>query len=329
MYDSFNINFKEIINKYQSEFILADLDMLCILNNTSDKENFDKLSINQLFYSNNLFEQINKNNNNLQINYNESNKANNNKEIKDEVEVLYNKYKIKKIIDDNDVNKFNEKQSEYTIKKRREKLKKKINEIKKYINLDFLKKYEFLQNGNNEEQNHIKNFFCDLLGKDYLIFNWNALEKGTNREINGVFFYKPKLSFSISNNLFKNIINNFISMKSTIIKMNSTNTICTINVIIDNNFYKQMHNVKGIEIFINNEDKNNFKKYKWIGLKSYFISNIDNNSDKIDEIQFNCLINEKGVYDMNQISLAIHFISSANGVKIINSILSPIIINVL
>ena len=328
VYDSFNINFKEIINKYQSEFILADLDMLCILNNTSDKEIFDKLSINQLFYSNNLFEQINKNNNNLQINYNERNKTNNNKEVKDEVEVLYNKYKIKKIIDDNDVNKFNEKQSEYTIKKRREKLKKKINDIKKYINLDFLKKYEFLENDVNEEQNHIKNYFCDLLGKDYLIFNWNALEKGTNREINGIFFYKPKLYFSLSSHLLKNIINNFISMKHEIIKVDNNYTLCIVSVSIDNNFYKQLNNIKGIEIYINNKDKNNFKKYKWIGLQKYFLSNLNNDSEQIDVIQFTCQINEKGLYDMNQISIAIHYIISRDGVQTFDNILSPIIVNV-
>jgi hypothetical protein len=326
--DTFNVNFKEIINKYQSEFIMADLDMLCIMNNSSDKQIFEKLCINQCFYSNNLFEQINKKNDNIEIKYNEDK---NSKEINNEVEVLYNKYKIKKIFDDkdeNNYNKFNEKQSEFTIKKRREKLHKKVNEIKKYINLDFLKKYEFLQNGSNEEQNHIKNYFCDLLGKDYLIFNWNALEKGTNREINGVFFYKPKLSFSISNNLFKNIINNFITMKHEMIKVDNCFTLCIISVSIDNNFYKQINNIKGIEIYINNKDKNNFKKYKWIGLKRYFLSNLKNDSGKIDEIQFTCQINEKGLYDMNQISLAIHYIISKEGVQIFDNILSPIIVNV-
>ena len=110
--------------------------------------------------------------------------------------------------------------------------------------------------------------------------------------------------------------------------MDNNSTICIINVSIDNNFYKQLQNVKGIEIFINNTDKNNFNKLKWIGLKNYYLSNIENNSNKIDEIQFTCLINEKGIYDINKISILIHYIISRNGTQQIDNILSPIIVKI-
>ena len=97
-----------------------------------------------------------------------------------------------------------------------------------------------------------------------------------------------------------------VPMKHNLIKMDDKSTICIINVLIDNNFYKQLKNVQGIEIYINNKSDKNFKKYKWIGLKNFYLQNFVNNSDKIDDIQFSCLINEKGIYDMNQISLNIH-----------------------
>ena len=132
----------------------------------------------------------------------------------------------------------------------------------------------------------------------------------------------------ITNKLFKNIVNNFISMKHNLIKMDDKSTICIINVLIDNNFYKQLKNVQGIEIYINNKSDKNFKKYKWIGLKNFYLQNFVNNSDKIDDIQFSCLINEKGIYDMNQISLNIHYIISQNKIQVIDNILSPIIVKI-
>ena len=117
-------------------------------------------------------------------------------------------------------------------------------------------------------------------------------------------------------------------MKNDILKMDSKSTVCLISIYIDNNFYKQLKNIKGIEIFINNKDKNNFKKLKWLGLKNYYLFNINNTSDKIDEIQFSCLISEKGVYDINLISLKIYFILFKQKEQIINNILSPIIIKI-
>ena len=322
--DSFTVNFKETINKSHQELIIADIDMVCVVNNyNNNNSSLESLYLKPIIYSNKSFEQ----NDISTINKNE------NMMINEEHKVIYKKYKIKKLIKEENrkssINYIN-KQSEYAIKKRREKLNKKIRELEKNIVLDFLDKYDFLKdNKNNVDQSHIKYSFCNLLAKDYLIINWSGIEKGSNKEINGLLLYKPKLQFSfITNNLFKNIINNFISIKHNIIKMDNNSTICIINVSIDNNFYKQLQNVKGIEIFINNTDKNNFNKLKWIGLKNYYLSNIENNSNKIDEIQFTCLINEKGIYDINKISILIHYIISRNGTQQIDNILSPIIVKI-
>ena len=182
----------------------------------------------------------------------------------------------------------------------------------------------------NIEQNHITHNFYKLLAKDYLIFNWSAIEKKTNKNIQGILLYKPNLIFSSSSNInaFKKTINNFISMKYNTIKMDDNSSIYIISVFVDNKFYKQFQNIKGIEIFINNIDKKTSQKYKWIGLQKYFLSNVNNNSDNIEEIQFTCMIKEKGIYDLNKISLAIHYIISKKKVDIINNILSPIFIKV-
>ena len=318
--DSFSINFKEIINKSQKDSIYADLDMLCITNSYDGDFPLENLMINNEFiYSKDSFEQIDEKDNNYNI------------EVTKEHKVIYKKYKIKKIIneEDNNINNYNNKQTEYTIKKRKQKLNKKIMNLEKNIKLDFLTKYDYLQIENNIEQNHIRHYFCNLLAKNYIIFNWSGEEKTTKKKIYGILLYKPKLNFSlIKNNLFKNLIKNFISMKYNIIKMDNNCTICIIDVFIDNNFYKQLQNIRGIEIYIDNKDKNRFQKCKWVGLQKYFLSNIDNNSDNIDKMQFSCLIYEKGIYDLNKISLAVHYIISRNGVQIFNNILSPIIVKV-
>jgi hypothetical protein len=254
-------------------------------------------------------------------------------EVKKEHKVIYKKYKIKKYINEEDsifdsLNN-NNKQSEYAIKKRKQKLNKKIKNLEKKINFEFLKRYDYLQMDNNIEQNHIKYYFCNLLARNYIIFNWCGEEKITKKKRYGILLYKPKLNFSlIKNSLFKNVIKNFISMKYNIIKMDKNCTICIIDVFIDNNFYKKLQNIKGIEIYIDNKDKNIFQKLKWVGLKNYYLSNIDNNSDDIDKIQFTCLINEKGTYDLNKINLAAHYIISRDGVQIFDNILSPIIVKV-
>ena len=329
--DSFSINFKEIINRFQPDSIQADLDMLCITNNYSNTFPFDKISINSSIYSNKSYEQINQDKNNMKIDEKE-NSISESSSASDEHKIIYKKFKIKKTIDEDEQNEnngnYNNIEKEYALKKRKEKINKKTEEIEKYINFSFINN-DIIKNDINNKQNHIKRSFSKLLAKDYIIFNWCSIEKDSNKEINGIIFYKPKLNFSlISNALFKNIISNFISMKHDVVKMDSKSTICLINIYIDNNFYKQLKNIKGMEIYINNKDKNNFKKLKWMGLKNYYLSNINNTSDKIDEIQFSCLINEKGIYDINLIGLKIFYILSKQKEQIINNILSPIIIKI-
>ena len=317
--DSFNIKFKEIINKSQSDLIMADLDLLCIEKDYNNNYPLEKLLISPFIVSNELL----KENNILEIYDNQNDNSHENLTLNDEHNVIYKKYKIKKIVNKEDDNDYS--QSEYAIKKRRQKLNKKIDEFEKCINLDFLKKYNCIK----IEQNHIKNNFLKLLAKDYLIFNWCAIEKQSNKEINGLIMYKPNLFFtSISNNLLKKMINNFISMTYNNIKMNDNSIIYIIHVFIDNKLYKLFQNIKGIEIFIDDKEIKNIQKYKWVGLKKYFFSNINNNSETIEEIQFTCLINEKGIYDLNKLSLAIHYIISTKEVDIINNILSPIIVKV-
>ena len=53
-------------------------------------------------------------------------------------------------------------------------------------------------------------------------------------------------------------------MKHSIIK-NDKITICTIDISIDNKYYNQLENVKGIEIFINKEEHDS-NKVNWFGL---------------------------------------------------------------
>ena len=322
--DSFNYKFKEIINKSQSDLIWADLELLCIEKDYNNNYPLEKLLINPFIYSN---ESLSEANNFIEISNNENSINDENLTINEEHNVIYKKYKIKKILNEEDENNYN--QSEYVIKKRKKKLFRRISDLEKSINLDFLNKYEFINDKDNIEQTHIKKNFIKLLAKDYLIFNWSAIEKKSKKLLNGLLLYKPNLNFSsISNKSFKKIINNFISMKYDSNKLDNNSTIFIIHVFIDNKFYKQFQNIKGIEIFINNKDKINSQKYKWIGLQKYFLSNINNNSENIDEIQFTCLISEKGIYDLNKISLSIHYIISRKEVDIFNNILSPIIVTV-
>ena len=115
-------------------------------------------------------------------------------------------------------------------------------------------------------------------------------------------------------------------MKHNINKMDKI-TICTIDISIDNNYYNQLENVKGIEIFIN-KDEHNCNKVNWFGLQKYRINKINRNVEKEKEIHFSCYISEKGIYDINQISLLTHFYFTRNEKKIFNKILSPIIVKV-
>ena len=101
--DSFNINFKEIINRFQPDSIQADLDMLCITNNYSNTFPFDKISINSSIYSNKSYEQINQDKNNMKIDEKE-NSISESSSASDEHKIIYKKFKIKKTIDEDEQN---------------------------------------------------------------------------------------------------------------------------------------------------------------------------------------------------------------------------------
>ena len=85
--------------------------------------------------------------------------------------------------------------------------------------------------------------------------------------------------------------------------------------------------MKGIEIFINKEIYNT-EKINWLGLKKYRLNKINGTFEKENEIHFSCTISEKGIYDINQISILAHFYFTRNEKKIFNKILSPIIVKV-
>ena len=312
--NSFCFNIKEIVHKYISDSIHADLDVICNINKT-EKGDFDleELIINPKINFSNIYEQIisNNNSNTQQNKFNELNKS------------VYQKYTIKKKSEKSIILKSSLKINNQ--KKSNEKIDKEIKSLLENINFGFLEQYDFINF--DKTQSHIKYDLCKLLSKEYLIFNWSAREKKSKRYINGIIIYKPKLIFSLYlNRDFPNFIKNLITMKHNIRKMNDI-TICTLDISIDYNYYNQLENVKGIEIFINN-DTCNYEKVKWFGLKKYKFYKINDNFEKEDEIHFSCIISEKGIYDINQISLLTHFYFSRNEKKIFNKILSPIIVKV-
>ena len=308
--DSFSFNVKEIVNKYDSNFILADIDIYSCINYYNNDYTLDNLIINPKINFGQNYEQIF-----FQKNQNENN---------DNFHIIYNKYKIKKRLNKNNseqkslgyVNRF---------KNEKRKINKNIDELFSDIKLEFLDKYDFIKY--DKIQSHIKHSFYKLFIKDYLIFNWSAKEKNTNRIINGIFIYKPKLIFSIFVNFsFSNFIKNLLHMKHSKRKFDKV-TICSLDISIDNAYYNQLENVKGIEIFINKEEHNS-NKVNWIGLQKYKINKINDDSEKEKEIHFSCIISEKGIYDINQISLLTHFYFTRNEKKLFNKILSPIIVEI-
>ena len=312
--ESFCFNIKEIVNKYDSDTIIADIDIYSCINNYNN-ENFplEDLIINSKIVSNHSYEQIN-----IQKNQNERN------DIKDKFKIIYNKYKIKKNLNKK-VSPIKNANNENKNKKENEKINIRIKELLQNISFDFLDKYDFINY--DKTQSHIKHNFCKLLLKDLLIFNWSAKEKNSQRKINGILIYKPKLIFSIFVNLsFTNFIKNLLTMKHSVRKIDKI-TICVIDISIDNNYYNQLENVKGIEIFVNKEEHDS-NKLNWFGLQKYRINKINANYEKEKEIHFSCLISEKGIYDINQISLLTHFYFTRNEKRIFNKILSPIIVEV-
>jgi hypothetical protein len=237
--DSFCFNIKDIVNKFDSETIQADIDIYSCINDYNNNFPLENLIINQNIIYSHIYEQTS-----FQKIHNED------KDVSDRFQIIYNKYKIKKRLKKNNSNE-KDKHNEIKRKKENEGISKNIKELLQNINFDFLEKYDFINY--DKTQSHIKHNFCKLLLKDFLIFNWSAKEKNTNRNINGILIYKPKLIFSLFVNLsFTNFIKNLLTMKHSIIK-NDKITICTIDISIDNKYYNQLENVKGIEIFINKE----------------------------------------------------------------------------
>ena len=307
VYDSFFFDIKENVHKFISDSILADLDVFFRLNTYNKNcSSLEKLIINPKLSFSNIYDQVNISNiTNSENGFYEKNAS------------IFQRFIIKKKIE-----KINNK--EIKIHKSNEQKNKRAKEQLQNIKFDFLDEYDFINY--DITQSHIKHYFCKLLLKEFLIFNWSAKEKNSKRNINGIFTYKPKLIFSLSLNSFINFIKNLISIKHTVRKMNDV-TICNLDVSIDNNYYNQLENIKGIEIFINNNTYN-FEKVKWFGLQKYKLSKINDNNQKENEIHFSCLISEKGIYDINQISILAHFYFSRNEKKIFNKILSPIIVKV-
>ena len=311
--DSFNFNVKEIVNKYDSDSILADIDIYSCINNYNNDYPLDNLIINPKINLGQTFEQIY-----FQKNQNENN------ELNDKFHVIYNKYRIKKRLEKNNIEQ-NSLKNKIIIRNEKRKINKNNKELFLDINLEFLDNYDFIKY--DKIQSHIKQNFYKLLLKEFLIFNWTAKEKKTNRYINGIFLYKPKLIFSIFVNYsFTNFIKNLLHIKHNKRKIDKV-TICTLDISIDNVYYNHLENVKGIEIFINKEEHDS-NKVNWFGLQKYKINKINDDNEKEKEIHFSCFISEKGIYDINQISLLTHFYFTKNEKKIFNKILSPIIVEV-
>ena len=315
--ESFNFNINESITQFLPSKIQFQLNSKCIINNNSALDNFN---INTHIYLNDSYEICQ--NNNIQKTIN-----------KDNV-IIYNKYifnkkrNINKDDCDDNLN-INKNDNEYIIKRKKQILNKKIKELEKSINFE-----ENNFNGIllNPEQNHIKKKLCYLIAKDNLIFIWTAIDKNTNNEIKGLYIYKPNIIIPTINSEFLNqLLNHSITLKHIINKLNNKNYICTIIMSINKNIFREINDIKYFEIYVN---KSYSRKYNWIGLQKYCYLNYNNNTkeetgkNNIENLEFNCLINEKGVYDLNQFSMTIYSLDPNKEVTNINKILSPIIIEI-
>jgi hypothetical protein len=106
------------------------------------------------------------------------NSINESSSTSEEHKIIYKKFKIKKIIDEEEQNdnngNYNNIEMEYALKKRKEKINKKAEEIEKYINFSFIND-DIIKSDVNNKQNHIKRSFAKLLAKDYIIFTWSSI----------------------------------------------------------------------------------------------------------------------------------------------------------
>ena len=312
--DSFGIDIKETINKYQTDNIDFLFENIYTIDNNNT--NLTNINFNNIYLNNKIYP------------VNNCIECNSNINLNEEQTCIYKKYNINRKIEENE---FYNSESEYSIKLKNEKLNKTTKEIETNVNFNFIDKYGCLKDEDMEKKFAI-NRLCRLLAKDYLIFSWNALEKDSNKEINGLIFHRPNINLPTNTDKFiRKILNNSISMSFDINKIenrnNTSHSICTLNVDIDKNIFNQMIFIKDIEIYINNDSNRNLKSISWLGLKRYYLINkrnkINENST-VEKLKFNCLITKKGIYDLNQISILIHSNIPRQREKVINKILSPI-----
>ena len=126
---------------------------------------------------------------------------------------------------------------DYIIKKKQEKLNKKILELENQIKFD--------ENMDKEnimeliEQNHIKKKLCYLLAKNNIIFSWSATEKKTDNPIRGLYIHKTDLKIPTINVQFlTQLLNSSVSFSHYMNKLSENNTICTLVMTINKNIFK-------------------------------------------------------------------------------------------
>ena len=316
--DSFNFVLKERINQFLPSLTQFQLNSICTIKNNSSLENF---SLGEKIYFNETFEmEDNTNINNWQKTDNK------------DYMVLYNKFVFnKKIgeIDDEDNGDIKGSDNDYIIKKKQEKLSKKITELENTVKFE-----DNLDNDNiieNVEQSHIKKKLCYLLAKNNILFTWSAMEKSTKNEIRGLYIHKTDLKIPTINSQFlTQLLNSSVSFSHYINKLNENDYICTLVMTINRNIFKEINDIKSFDVYINKHSN----KYNWIGLKKYSFqnNNIDNKKENIGEniikLEFNCLFKEKGEYDLNQVSMSIESNIAMQKTKYINKILSPVIVKI-
>ena len=316
--DSFNFMLKERINQFLPSLTQFQLNSICTIKNNSSLENF---SLGEKIYFNETFEmEDNTNINNWQKTDNK------------DYMVLYNKFIFNKKIGDIDYEDNRDikgTDNDYIIKKKQEKLNKKILELENSIKFgDNLDKENIIE---NLEQNHIKKKLCYLLAKNNILFTWSATEKNTKNEIHGLYIHKTDLKIPTINSQFlTQLLNSSVSFSHYINNLNENNYICTLVMTINKNIFKEINDIKSFDVYINK----NSNKYNWIGLKKYSFqnNNIDNkkenHGENIIKLEFNCLVKENGEYDLNQVSMSIESNIEMQKTKYINKILSPVVVKI-
>ena len=319
--DSFNFIFKESINQFLHDMTQFQLNAICTIKNNSLLDNF---TLSPHIYLNETFE---KNDNTTDWQ----------KTINKDYIVLYNKFIFNKKINalnENDNLDITNNDNDYIIKKKQEKLHKKIEELEKIIKFEENNFDGILE---SPEQNHIKKKLCYLLAKNNLIFNWSAKEKKTNKEIKGLYIHKPNLKIPTINVKFlTQLLMSSITLRHIVNKIDDNNTVCSLIMTINKNIFKEINDIKSFDIYIN---QNYSEQFNWIGLKKYSFPNninndkeknkdMDNNDNNVVTLEFNCLFKEKGEYDLNQVGMVIYSNIPRQQEKYIHKILSPIIVKI-